>query len=104
MTGHEPFEARLGRRLRIHSVDRWHPVIRVAGMAGRPHCRRDEDWHRFVGLVPELPERGGNVSHGLVRSENPFGLRVGTGVEVLSPHPGLGFCSGTEPRAHVSGC
>jgi hypothetical protein len=37
MTGHEPFEPRLGPRLRIDAVDRWDPVIRVAGMAGRPH-------------------------------------------------------------------
>ena len=64
MTGHEPFEPRLGPRLCIDAVDRRDPVIRVAGMAGRPHCRRDEDRQWFFGLVLELPQECGTENHG----------------------------------------
>ena len=97
MTGHEPFVPRLGPRLRIDAVDRWDSVIRVAGTAGRPHCRRDQDRRRFVGLVPELPERCGTASHGLMRSENAVRLRVGTGEEVLSPRWGWVSFVGRNP-------
>gem|GEM_PF-4895887 len=72
------------------------PVIRVVWMAGRPQCRRDEELLRFVGLVRELPERCGTVSHGLVRSKNPVRLRVGTGEEVLTALRARGSGMGPE--------
>ena len=64
---------------------------------GEAHFGRNEDRQRFVGLVPELLERCGTVSHGLMRSENPVRLRVGTGDEVLSPRWGWVSFVGRNP-------
>jgi len=65
----------MARHLRIHVLDGWYQVT-SRGNGGEAIYRTDEDRHRFLARVAELPERFGTEIHAFVLMDDHYHMLV----------------------------